>query len=149
MRRRTRALAVAAALAAAAARGLAAESGTALAIEVATPLFAGSDLVVEVRQGGALAGRALAVHLAIDGVSVGRFETNGAITELRAPGPASAGSHEILVKSGSHRAAVTIRVWPRWSLPAAGVLCALALATAVWALRRRRARAPRGGTAPA
>jgi hypothetical protein len=142
VRQRARGLAAAAglALAAAVAAGPA-PAEPALAIDVRTPLFAGSDLVVEVRQAGDLAGRPLAVQLAVDGVAVGRFETTGSVTELRAPAPVASGHHEILVKSGSRRAATTVRVWPGWTLPAAGA-AALALgALAFGVYRRRRASA--------
>lgn len=132
-------LALAAAAAASAAPAEPAEP--ALAIDVRTPTFAGSELVVEVRQSGSLAGRPLAVQLAVDGLAVGRFETNGGVSELRAPAPAAPGRHEIMVKSGSRRAAATVRIWPGWTLPAAGA-AALALGGLLClVLRRRRANA--------
>ena len=135
MRRRVRALAVAAGLAAAAA-----PAPPALAIEVATPLVAGAELAVEVRQSGELAGRALGVQLAVDGASVERFETAGATIVLRSRSARlTAGTHEILVKSGSYRAAATVRVWPAWMPRAAGAAAAALAALAIWALRRRRA----------
>lgn len=139
MKRGAGGLAAAVGLALAAAAAGAAPAEPALAIDVRTPIFSGSELVVEVRQAGALAGRPLAVQLAIDGAAVGRFETTGSVTLLRAPAPAASGRHEILVKSGSRRAATTVRVWPGWTLPAAGA-GALALgALACWIYRRRRA----------
>lgn len=142
MSRRARALAAAVALALAAAQAFAGGAAPGLTIAVGTPLFAGSDLVVEVRQGGALAGRELAVQVAVDGVAVGRFVTGGGSTELRvASPPLAAGRHEILVKSGSHRAAVEVRVWPRWSLYAPAVAAAALGALVVARLRRRRDRA--------
>lgn len=139
-----RALAAAALLAVsahAAARPAAAES--ALSIRVATPVFVGSELVVEVRQGADLAGRPIALQLAVDGIAVARFEATGGVTELRAPAPATAGPHEILVKSGSRRAVQSIRVWPRSTLPLAGALAAaIALALLAGFRRRRSAAAP-------
>ena len=109
-----------------------------LAISVRTPLFAGSDLVVEVRTSGVLAGRPLAVQLAVDGASIGRFETSGDGSELRARPPAlSAGWHEIMVKTGSIRATARVRVWPGW-LPAAMAVAALAAAGLGLILWRRR-----------
>lgn len=136
MRSGARALAVAAGFVLAGASG-AAPAEPALALDVRTPIFAGSELVVEVRQAGDLAGRPLAVQLAVDGVAVGRFETTGSVTELRAPAPTAAGRHEILVKSGSRRAATTVRVWPGWTLPAAGA-AALALGAFAYGVYRRR-----------
>ncbi|MCB1008217.1 MAG: hypothetical protein KDB94_04895 [Acidobacteria bacterium] len=113
--------------------------GSGLEIDVQGPLIAGSELVVEVRQSGALAGKRLALQLAVDGSSVGRFEATGDRTTLRASTPQlTAGRHEILVKSGSVRVAATVRVWPRWTLFAAAGAGALALLGAVL-LRRRRA----------
>jgi hypothetical protein len=140
VRRAALALGAAAGLAVAvqlAAAGAAAQSP--LAISVRTPLFAGSDLVVEVRASGVLAGRPLAVQLAVDGASVGRFETSGDVSELRASPPAlSAGWHEILVKTGSVRATARVRVWPGW-LPAAMAAASLAAAGLGLVLWRRRA----------
>lgn len=109
----------------------------ALEIDVRTPVFAGSDLVIEVRQKGSLAGHPLAVQLVVDGIAVQRFETNGGVTELRTPAPAAPGRHEILVKSGSWRAATTVRIWPGWTLPAAGA-AALALGALLYGVLRRR-----------
>jgi hypothetical protein len=120
-----------------AAAGAAAEPP--LAISVRTPLFAGSELVVEVRASGVLAGRPLAVQLAVDGASVGRFETSADVSELRTRPPAlAAGWHEIMVKTGSVRATARVRVWPGW-LPAAMAAAALAAAALGLVLWRRRA----------
>jgi len=108
-----------------------------LEIEVLGPRFAGGELVVEVRQSGALAGRKLAVQLAVDGASVGRFELAGEVTRLRARTERmAAGSHEVLVKSGTLRAVATLRVWPGW-LPWAGGGFLAALGLAAYLLRRR------------
>lgn len=102
--------------------------GEPLQIDVHGPLFEGSELVVEVRQTGALAGKRLALQLAVDGVSVGRFEASGDRTTLRAEAARlTAGRHEILVKSGSVRATASVRVWPAWTpwlgaVPLAGLL---------------------------
>jgi len=115
-----------------------------LEIEVLGPRFAGGELVVEVRQSGALAGRKLAVQLAVDGASVGRFELEGEVTRLRArTDRMTAGPHQVLVKSGSQRAVATVRVWPGW-LPWAGggFLAALGLAGSL--LRRRGSAAAAG-----
>lgn len=126
------------------AAGLAARAaeptGGPLQVDVRGPLFAGSDLVVEVRQTGALAGKRLALQLAVDGVSVGRFEASGDRTTLRAEAARlTAGRHEILVKSGSVRATASVRVWPAWTpwlgaVPLAGLLLFL-----VRRYRQRRA----------
>jgi len=135
-------VAVAVAIGASAA-GATEPAAEALAIEVRGPLFSGSDLVVEVRQSGALAGKRLALQLAIDGVSVGRFEASGDRTTLRAAAPGwSAGRHEILVKTGSVRATASVRVWPAWTpwlgaVPLAGLLLFLARR-----YRQRRAARP-------
>ncbi len=136
MRRGARTLAAAAGFALAAAAS-AAPAEPALAIDVRTPVFAGSEMVVEVRQSGSLAGHPLAVQLAVDGIAIERYETNGGVTELRAPAPAAPGRHEILVKSGSRRAAMTVRIWPGWTLPAAGA-AALALGGLLYGVLRRR-----------
>lgn len=115
-----------------------AEGGGGLEIEVSGPLFVGSELVVDVRQSGALAGKRLALQLAVDGASVGRFEASGDRTTLRASTPSlTAGRHEILVKSGSVRATATIRVWPRWIPLAAGAAAVGAVAFLLF-LRSRR-----------
>ncbi len=105
------------------------------------PLFSGSALVVEVRQSGSLAGRRLAVQLGVDGASIGRFETTGDVTLLRAESlRLTAGVHEIVVKSGSVRATAAIRVWPGWSPWAAGaLLLAIVGLGLARALHRRRA----------
>lgn len=139
-------VAVAVALGASAA-GATEPAAEALAIEVRGPLFSGSDLVVEVRQSGALAGKRLALQLAIDGVSVGRFEASGDRTTLRAAAPGwSAGRHEILVKTGSVRVGLTVRVWPVWAPWLGAGLFAVALLLLV---RRRRRDARAEPTAPA
>jgi hypothetical protein len=139
VKRRAGGLAAAVGLALAAAAAGAAPAEPALAIDVRTPVFAGSGLVVEVRQAGDLAGRPLAVQLAVDGAAVGRFETTGSVTLLRAPAPTAPGRYEILVKSGSRRAATTVRVWPGWTLPAAGAALLVLGALAYGVYRRRRA----------
>jgi len=109
----------------------------ALEIDVRGPLFADSDLVVEVRQSGALAGKRLALQLAVDGVSVGRFEASGDRTTLRAQAHLTAGRHEVLVKSGSVRVGVTVRVWPAWFPWLGGLLLAGALVVLVRRSLRR------------
>ena len=116
-----------------------AESETsALRLAVQTPVFAGAELAVELRQAGALAGRPLAVQLVVDGVSVGRFETTGETTILRArPERLSAGRHVIGVKSGSLRAEQSVRVWPAW-MPGAAVGALLLFGLGGFAAVRRR-----------
>lgn len=139
-------VAVAVALGASAA-GATEPAAEALAIEVRGPLFSGSDLVVEVRQSGALAGKRLALQLAVDGVSVGRFEASGDRTTLRAEAARlTAGRHEILVKSGSVRATASVRVWPAWTPWLGAGLLVLVL---LLLLRRRRRDARADPTAPA
>lgn len=130
------------ALAAALARAASAREGG-LAVEVRTPVFAGGELTVELRQNGGLAGRPLAVQLVVDGVSVGRFETTGDLTLLRArPAGLAAGRHRIAVKTGTVRAEREIRVWPA-PLPMAvlGALLLVGGGAGAALLRRRRRRA--------
>ncbi len=136
--RRLPSLAFTAALAALPGRASAAEPP--LAIDVRTPVFAGSELVVEAIPAGALARQPLVFQLVVDGVSVGRFQSEGGPIVLRArPERLTAGWHEVAVKSGSVRAAARIRVWSGW-LPAAiaaAALAALGLGVALWRRRRR------------
>jgi hypothetical protein len=123
-------------------RGAAAAFGVStLEIEVAKPVFEGGELEIEVRRGGPLAGRALVVHLVIDGRAVERYPLSPETTRIAARSPAlTAGIHEIQLKSGSVRAIESIRVWPRWMPGAAlGVgLAVLAAAGVGWRRRSRR-----------
>lgn len=116
-----------------------------LALEIDGPLFSGAPLVVELRQSGSLAGRRLAVQIAIDGASAGRFETTGDVTRITVDSVRlTPGTHEVFAKTGSVRATATVRVWPAW-LPwvAAVVLLAIVgLGVARVLHRRRPGRAP-------
>jgi hypothetical protein len=114
-----------------------------LAIEIDGPLFSGAPLVLELRQSGSLAGRRLAVQVGIDGASAGRFEATGDLTRITVESARlTPGVHEIVVKSGSVRAAATVRVWPGWMPWVAGALLLLVVLLTV-----RRARSGRGARA--
>jgi hypothetical protein len=113
----------------------------ALRLEVSGPAFEGSALAVEIERTGQLANRKIVAYLAVDGVAVDRYPLDQPRTRVELRSPAlTAGRHEILVKSGSERAAVTIRVWPRW-VPGAAIGAGVAALLAVaWGIRRRRTR---------
>lgn len=139
--RRSRVARLARTAALAALPALAAAAEPPLAIDVQTPVFAGSELAVEAIPGGALARQPLVLHLIVDDVSIERFQTEGGRQWLRARSARlTPGWHEIAVKTGSVRATARVRVWPGW-LPAAitaTALAAVGLGVALWRRRRRR-----------
>lgn len=109
--------------------------------------LSGSDLDLHVRAAGALAGRDLRLTIAVgDAVVDGHWRLQGGEATITIPAASlPAGAHRILVKCGSERSTLAIRVVPvAWAAGGALLLAALLVLPA--ALARRALRRKRGAT---
>lgn len=101
--------------------------------------FEGRPLALRVETRGALAERPADLLVFVDDRQVADGRTKGGVARLELPASALAGGRRrILVKCGSERAWIEVRVLPRAGLWAGAVLLAAAAATALLARRKRR-----------
>lgn len=134
-------LALVLASAASAASGDAAEAAPSERLVVAARSwsFEGRPLALRVETRGALAERPADLLVFVDDRQVADARTEGGVARFELPASALAGGRRrILVKSGSERAWIEVRVLPRAWLWTGAALLAAAAGTALLARRKRR-----------
>ncbi len=97
--------------------------------------FTHLPVVLELTPKSALAGRGASWTVAVGSDVVGRWESDGKKTRISIPSKElRAGVHRVLLKTGSVKSELTVRIVPLWWLgaPVAGLVLGLFL------LRRRR-----------
>jgi hypothetical protein len=130
---------LATALALFAAPGLRAAPEAAPPLTIDAPAFVWSSrsIAVDVHQNGTLAGRRLTVLAIVDRNMIGSYPIHGESTRVVVEGmELDAGTHELLIKSGTYEARASFRYLPP-VYPGIGAILLIAVVAAISVKRRR------------